>query len=156
MILGLISDTHGSLHPRAAEIFRGANVERILHAGDVGDFSVISALSGIANVIAVRGNVDKFGPVAQLPSEVRMRLEDVDIYMTHIGGRPGVWLPRLKDPKPKIAVCGHSHVSLLEEMGGVLFLNPGAGGTQARFGRAQTVALLHLSSGAARAEIITL
>jgi putative phosphoesterase len=154
--MGLISDTHGNLHPRAAGIFRGANVERILHAGDVGDFSVISALSGIAKVIAVRGNVDKFGPVAQLPNEVRMRLEDVDIYMTHIGGRPGVWLPRLKDPKPKIAVCGHSHVPLLEEMGGVLFLNPGAGGTQARFGRAQTVALLHLSNGAAEAEIITL
>jgi putative phosphoesterase len=156
MILGVISDTHSTLHPRVVEVFRGANVERILHAGDVGDFEVISALGSIAVVIAVRGNIDKIGPVANLPGEVRMLQEGVDIYLTHIGGRPGVWLPRLKDPKPRIAICGHSHVPLLEEMGGVLFLNPGAGGTQARFGRAQTVALLHLAAGEAKAEIITL
>lgn len=156
MILGIISDTHGSLHPRAVEVFREARVERILHAGDVGGFGVIGTLGALAEVTAVRGNVDTAGQAAQLPEQVRLRIEGVDIYMTHIGAKPATWLPRLPQPRPQVAICGHSHVALLEEFEGVLFLNPGAAGTQSRFGKAQTLALLTVEAGQARAEIITL
>ncbi|MEO5953584.1 MAG: metallophosphoesterase family protein [Chloroflexia bacterium] len=156
MRIGVISDTHGSLHSRVVEVFRGAGVERILHGGDVGEFGVISALSGIAMMDAVRGNIDRAGLVASLPGEIRMTVEGVDMYVTHIGGKPGVWLSRLKEPRPRVAICGHSHVPLLEEMGGVLFLNPGAGGTQARFGRPQSVALLRVEAGKVEAEIVIL
>lgn len=156
MIIGVISDTHSTLHPRVLDIFKQARVERILHAGDVGDFEVIRQLNEIAAVTAVRGNVDRLGNVAQLPNEVRLLIDGVSIYMTHIGGRPALWLPLLGEPRPHMAICGHSHIALLEEMGGVLFLNPGAGGTQARFKRPQTIALLKTEAGAAQAEIINL
>ena len=156
MILGVISDTHGSLHPRAVEVFREAQVDRILHAGDVGGFGIIGTLSGVAAVTAVRGNIDTVGQAVRLPDEVRLSLEGVEVYMTHIGRKPALWLPTLPEPRPDVVICGHSHIPLLEEMGGVLFLNPGAGGTQARFGQAQTVALLKVEAGDAEAEIVTL
>ncbi len=156
MIIGVVSDTHGTLHPRLLPILREAGVELILHAGDVGAYEVIGKLSGVAAVLAVRGNVDGNGRAAELPEDLSATWEGVDIYMTHIGGKPRVWLPRLPNPKPRVAICGHSHIALLEEVDGVLFLNPGSAGTRPRFGGTLSVALLTLSDGEASAEIVEL
>jgi putative phosphoesterase len=153
-IIGVVSDTHSTLHPRVLDALRGAAVDRILHAGDVGDYSVLSALSAVAPVLAVRGNVDRSGPVGDLPVDVRLDVDGANVYMTHIGGVPGLWLPRLPMPRPDVAICGHSHMPLVERMGGVLFVNPGAAGTTRRFGRAQTLAILRVNNGQAEAEII--
>ena len=154
--IGIVSDTHGTLHPCVLDVLRDAGVERILHAGDVGDYSVLSAMAAVAPVVAVRGNVDRSGPVADLPLEVRLDIGGADVYMTHIGGVPRVWLPRLTARRPAVAVCGHSHMSLVESGGGVLFVNPGAAGTARRFGRPQTLAILRVADGQAEADIIEL
>jgi uncharacterized protein len=154
--IGVVSDTHGTLHPRVLDVLREAGVERILHAGDVGDYSVLSALSTVAQVLAVRGNVDRSGPVSDLPLEVRLEIAGVDVYMIHIGHVPHVWLPQLPAPRPAVAICGHSHMALVERAGGVLFVNPGAAGTGRRFGRPQTLAILRLAGGQAEADIIEL
>ncbi len=113
-------------------------------------------MSRIAPVVAVRGNVDTVGRVSELPDEVRVSREGVDIYMTHVGDKPALWLPRLPDPNPQVAICGHSHMALLERLGGVLFLNPGAAGTRPRFGRPLTAALLTVVGGEATAEVFEL
>jgi len=126
----------------------------ILHAGDVGDPAVLELLSSIAEVMAVRGNVDDEGLLAELPEEVRKTWDGVDIFMTHIGDKPEAWIRALPHPKPQIAVCGHSHVALLEEVGGVLFLNPGSAGTRPRFGGTLGAALLKVENGKAAAELI--
>lgn len=156
MIFGVLADTHGTLHPRVVEVFREAGVERILHAGDVGGFAVIGELSRVAPVTAVRGNIDHGGHAASLPDEARFTVEGVEIYMTHIGAKPYLWLPRLAVALPGVAICGHSHIALLEKAGGILFLNPGAAGTVARFGQPPTAAILRVNEGEAGAEIITL
>ncbi|HYP39391.1 MAG TPA: metallophosphoesterase family protein [Chloroflexia bacterium] len=156
MIIGVVSDTHGTLHPRLLPVLREAGVELILHAGDAGAYEVIGKLSGVAPVLAVRGNVDVSGRTADLPEDLRVTWEGVDVYMTHIGGKPRIWLPRLPNPKPGVAICGHSHIALLEEVEGVLFLNPGSAGTQPRFGGMLSAALLTLAGGKASAEIINL
>jgi predicted phosphodiesterase len=54
--IGVISDMHGLLRPEAVDALAG--VERILHAGDIGDAAHIDALARIAPVTAIRGNVD--------------------------------------------------------------------------------------------------
>ena len=154
--MGVLSDTHGTLHPRAVEIFLEKRVERVLHAGDVGDFSVISALSAHWLVTAVRGNIDTRGMVADLAREVLLEIGGANVYMTHIGGKPAAWLRSLKTPLPGGRDCGHSHVALNEGYEGVLFLNPGAAGTQARFGRPQTVAIMEIAGGRVNAEIYEL
>jgi putative phosphoesterase len=156
MIVGVLSDTHGSLHAAVIPLFRAANVELILHAGDVGKRRVLQELEEIAPVVAVRGNIDTNGEVARLPLEARLVKEGTDIYMTHIGGKPLMWLSSLPDPKPDVAICGHSHMALLERASGVLFLNPGAAGTQPRFGQPLSAAILTLADGSASAEIVTL
>jgi uncharacterized protein len=156
LIVGVLSDTHGELHPRVLPLFREAGVELILHAGDVGAYSVIQELSGLAPVSAVVGNVDVEGSLALLPGELRMELEGVSVYVTHIGGKPGAWLPRLPRPLPNVAICGHSHMPLLERVGDTLFLNPGAAGTRRRFNIPLSAALLRLADGAAEAELVTL
>ena len=156
MIVGVLSDTHGELHPRVVPLFREAGVELILHAGDVGAYGVIEQLSGLAPVSAVAGNVDVEGEVALLPKELSLQLEGLSVYMTHIGGKPGSWLPRLPRPLPGVAICGHSHIPLLERVGGTLFLNPGAAGTRPRFKIPLSAALLRLGGGRAEAELIPL
>lgn len=156
MLISIVSDTHGALHPLLPALFREAKVERILHAGDVGNSGVLAELASIAPTLAVRGNIDKAGSVAALPEEALTEIEGVSIYMTHIGGKPVQYFASLPRPLPAVAICGHSHIPLLEQYEGVLFLNPGAAGTRPRFGRPLTAALLTVNRGHAEARIITL
>jgi putative phosphoesterase len=65
--LGVIADTHGLLRPQVFEVFR--EVDRILHAGDVGKAEILADLEALAPVTAVYGNVD--------PPELRARLPQV-------------------------------------------------------------------------------
>ena len=156
MIVGVLSDTHGSLHPRLMPAFQEAGVELILHAGDVGKLRVLDQLQQLAPVIAVRGNIDDGGELSHLPEEERFTKGGVDVYITHIGAKPNMWLRGLPQPRPHVAICGHSHIPLLERAQGVLFLNPGAAGIQARFGQPPTAAILTLSEGSASAEVLEL
>lgn len=55
--IGVISDTHGLLRPEALEALHG--VDRILHAGDIGDPDHLNVLARIAPVTAIRGNIDR-------------------------------------------------------------------------------------------------
>jgi putative phosphoesterase len=56
--VGVISDTHGHLDPRVKDIFEQANVDHIIHAGDIGLPFLILDLEDIAPVTAVLGNTD--------------------------------------------------------------------------------------------------
>jgi len=156
VVVGVLSDTHGQLHPRVLPLFREANVELILHAGDVGEYSVIEQLSRLAPVSAVSGNVDTAGAVALLPAEFHLEIDGLKLYMTHIGGKPGAWLPKLPRPLPHIAICGHSHIPLREQLGETLFLNPGAAGTKPRFRTPLSAALLSIDSGVPKVQLVSL
>lgn len=154
MLIGVISDTHGYLDPRATLALQGSEV--ILHAGDIGDAAVIEALEQIAPVTAVAGNVDMGTALGRrYPAVQQLELAGCAIYMTHIGGRPAEVAARLPAPRPAVYICGHTHVALLEEYGDLLFLNPGAAG-RPRFGGSLSVALLRIAAGRASARIVTL
>ena len=58
MRLGIISDTHGKLRSQVFDVF--ADVDHIIHAGDIGSPDLIAALEVIAPVTAVYGNTDGF------------------------------------------------------------------------------------------------
>jgi uncharacterized protein len=154
MRIGLISDTHGYLDPRAGPALAG--VARILHAGDIGSAAIVEALEVIAPVIAVQGNVDAGTALARrYPASLRLTLEGVRIYMTHVGGQPAALARALPEPRPDVYIFGHSHHALLEMVDGVLFLNPGAAG-RPRFGGGLSVAILEVEGGRAAARIIPL
>ena len=154
MRIGVISDTHGYLDPRAAVALQG--VARILHAGDIGSPAIIDALEAIAPVDAVHGNVDIGTPMARrFPGSRQILIEEVLIHITHIGGQPAALVRALPQPRPNVYIFGHSHVALLETLSGVLFLNPGAAG-RSRFGGGLSVAILDIQAGQAMARIVPL
>lgn len=150
MMFGVISDTHGLLRPEALSALRG--VERILHAGDVGDPGILDRLREVAPVIAVRGNVDRGAWAKRLPETEVVEVDGVTIYMLHHLGH--------LDLKPEAAgfgavVSGHSHQPKIEEKNGVLYFNPGSAGPK-RFRLPVSVGKLHIECGKLRAELIVL
>jgi len=160
MTIGLVSDTHGWLHPKLPEVFAGCDL--IVHAGDVGTRgAVLEGLAAVAPVRAVYGNVD--GPPVRTtwPEWDRFEAGGLVFLVTHIGGRPGRWAPgvaaRLREEQPDVFVCGHSHILQLERTdGGILFINPGAAGREG-FHQVKTCVRLHVEDGKAqRAEVVHL
>lgn len=131
--IGILSDTHSCWDDRFALHFK--NCDEIWHAGDVGDISVIARLEGVCPVVrAVRGNIDH-GPVLRRCPEIDMfQVEDVKVWMTHIGGYPGRYAPGVRrmlvEHRPKIMVAGHSHLLkvIYDDELSLLHINPGAAG----------------------------
>jgi len=148
MLLGIISDTHGYVDPRLAAAFAG--VDAIVHAGDVGGAHVLEALRGIAPLYAVYGNNDE--KLGRLGLRLRedFALAGALFHLVH-------QLPHAKPPPGTHAVVfGHSHRTLVEQRGDVLYVNPGAAG-RAGFHRLQTVALMRIERGViAEARIVEL
>ena len=130
--IGLLSDTHGFCDERIAEHFR--KCDEIWHAGDVGSYDVIVRLSRIAPVVAVYGNIDGTEIRSRYPAHQRMERGGLDIWMTHIGGYPGRYDPRVKpaiyDDPPGLFISGHSHILKVipDKKYGFLHINPGAAG----------------------------
>ena len=132
--IGLISDTHSYLEPKALEILR--DVDEIWHAGDIGDPAVSDALAALKPFRAVYGNIDGKDIRYQFPQDDRFYCEGLEVLMTHIGGYPGNYAPRarklINERTPNIFICGHSHILKVMRdpaYNNMLVLNPGAAGT---------------------------
>ena len=152
-VVGVIADTHGLLRPEVAAAFAGVSL--ILHAGDVGGLSVLEALSAIAPVEAVFGNVDD----AHDPSLARERVVTIGGVTIHVShghelGRPtpGLALARYRGD---VVIFGHTHRQLVVRAGGRLVVNPGAAGHR-RFELTPSVARLTIRDGAADVRIVEL
>jgi hypothetical protein len=131
--IGLLSDTHGWLDPEVFEHF--ASCDEIWHAGDIGNLKVLEQLASFKPLIAVYGNIDGQEIRKEVPSMVRLRRGDVDIFMTHIGGAPGrLSLPirsLIEQQRPDLFICGHSHILKIVRdplFHPMIHLNPGASG----------------------------
>lgn len=148
MRVGVISDTHGLLRLEALAALTG--VDRLLHAGDVGDPAILDSLSEIAPLTAIRGNIDRAARCGLLPPTEIVDLGGFTVYMLHN-------LQDLDlDPVAAgidIVISGHSHKPSIERRKDVLYLNPGSAGPR-RFSLPVSVAFLQLGSVAAEAEIL--
>ena len=136
--VGIISDTHGVVHPRVAEVFAG--VEAILHAGDIGKREVIRELARIAPVIEIPGNIDGVDDAVR-----RVTIGGVRVLLTHILPRPSKLSQHvarsLREAPADLVVFGHSHLPHDEVIGGVRFFNPASAGPR-RFDYPVSVGLL--------------
>jgi hypothetical protein len=149
-LVGVLSDTHGLLRPELLTAL--ANVDHILHAGDIGDPAILTALSRIAPVTAIRGNIDTHGPYSLLPATEAIELAGCLLYLVH--AREDL------DLNPHAAgigvvVYGHSHQPSIDHRQGVLYLNPGSAGPR-RFNLPITCALLRIQNTQPQAEILPL
>ena len=76
MRLGIISDTHDLLRPEVFAVF--AEVDHILHAGDIGSPDILTALEALAPVTAVYGNTDGWEIRERVPAVQSLRLDGFD------------------------------------------------------------------------------
>lgn len=134
MKIGLISDTHGWIHPSVYDHFR--DVDEIWHAGDIGNIGTADALSSFRTLRAVYGNIDDAVVRRAYPEQLKFRAEEVNVWLVHIGGTPGHYDKKIaqllfNDP-PDIFVCGHSHIARVQhdKKTGSLYINPGSAGYQ--------------------------
>lgn len=146
MRIGIISDTHGLLRPEALEGLRG--VERILHAGDIGNEGVLATLRALAPVVAVRGNNDHGAWAESLPVTVSEPLDVGFVHVIHDVAELGP-LPA----NTRVVVAGHSHKPSIVEREGVLYVNPGSAGPR-RFSLPVTIAYLDVEDDALTPSIV--
>jgi putative phosphoesterase len=150
MRIGVISDTHGLLRPQALAALRGS--DHIVHAGDVGDPSILVALRAIAPLTAVRGNNDRAAWAADLPGCADVVLGGVRIHVLH--DLATLALDALR-PRPRVVIAGHSHKPMSVVRDDVLLLNPGSAGPR-RFTLPIAVARLDIEGAELRATLVTL
>jgi putative phosphoesterase len=155
--VGLVSDTHGHVDPRLADLFAGCDA--ILHAGDVVKPALLEALGAIAPLTAVRGNNDEGTALALLPETALVQLGALTALVVHdLGRRDDPGPPAraiLARRRPEIAVHGHSHRPGAVVLRGTLFVNPGSAGPR-RFSLPRAAAILAVAGRAARVELFDL
>lgn len=132
MKIGLLSDTHSFLDPKVFDYFQGC--DEIWHGGDFG-IGVLEQLESFKPVRAVFGNIDDLELRTKLPEDLWFTCEGLSVFMTHIGGAPPNYNPRVKKILsariPDIFICGHSHILRIKKDASyknMLYLNPGAAG----------------------------
>ena len=130
----LLSDTHGYLDDRILKYAEEA--DELWHAGDIGTTMVSDALQKVKPLKAVFGNIDGAEVRKEFPLNNRFMCEEIDVWITHIGGYPGRYSPAVKEEikanPPRIFISGHSHILKVmnDKKLGVLHMNPGAAGKQ--------------------------
>ena len=159
MRLLLLSDTHGALDPRVHEL--AAQVDLIVHGGDVGCRAVLDALRETGNpVVAVRGNNDTPAKcrgadrvLTELPLQARVALPGGVLAIEHGEVYPARGRHarlRTVHANARAVVYGHSHRVAIDREADPWILNPGAAGRQRTFGGP---ACLLLSATAERWEV---
>ena len=130
--IALLSDTHSVLDERFIRHLK--NSDEIWHAGDIGSLEIYDKLKTLSNVRAVYGNIDNHKIRITLASELFFKCEGINVYMTHIGGKPGKYSKGIKEKiektEPNILICGHSHILKImnDKKNNLLYINPGAAG----------------------------
>ena len=144
--IGVIADTHGLFDPAVRRHFKG--VDHILHAGDIGDRSVIEQLEQIAPVTAVSGNVDD-DEQSGFPSEAVIELAGRRIAIRHILYEGGKLTKDgrafIEREQPDVCIFGHTHRPKVEWFGKTLLFNPGSAGPR-RFNLPRAVGILEMAA----------
>ena len=133
--IGLISDTHGVFSAEFREVL--APVDEIWHAGDFGGgLDLAASIAEFKPLVGVAGNCDNYDLRFTHPLHRFFECEGMKVLMTHIGGYPGRYDAKarqlIKEYRPDIFVCGHSHILKVvrDPLRNMLVINPGAAGIQ--------------------------
>jgi hypothetical protein len=130
--IGLLSDTHGYIEPKLFQFFE--DCDELWHAGDIGGLNIAERLEKWKPLKAVYGNIDDQQVRSKFPENLRFQCEQMDVWITHIGGYPGKYDKRIKDKinsnPPDLFITGHSHILkvMYDEKLELLHINPGAAG----------------------------
>ena len=130
----LLSDTHSHMDDVILKYVDLA--DEVWHAGDIGNLIVTDTLKKHKPLRGVYGNIDNAKIRSEMPLDLRFECDGVPVFMTHIGGYPGRYEPRVgkilkaDPPVDGIFISGHSHILKVMPDRNLQFLhiNPGACG----------------------------
>ncbi|MFY9242882.1 MAG: metallophosphoesterase family protein [Polaribacter sp.] len=146
----LLSDTHSFIDDQILKFVKQA--DEVWHAGDIGDLLVTDTLKNLKPLRAVFGNIDDKDARLEFPLDNKFSVEDISVWMTHIGGYPNKYNQRIREEiatnTPKIFISGHSHILKVQydKKLDLLHLNPGAAGKHG-FHKIRTMLRFQLEKG---------
>lgn len=137
--IGIISDTHGFLDPRIAEVITDCDIA--IHAGDIMGQHVLEQMNPRGGkIIAVRGNNDnefiweseQHPTLATLDHVANIDLPGGRLVVVHGhlhgGNHPNHSVMRNQFPEARTIVYGHSHKMICDMDESPWVINPGAAG----------------------------
>jgi putative phosphoesterase len=128
----LLSDTHSFIDDKVLNYCK--NADEVWHAGDIGNPEVTDKIQEVSHLRAVYGNIDDKNIRSEFPLDNKFTIEGVSVWITHIGGYPNRYNPRIKESialrPPKLFISGHSHILKVQydKKLKLLHMNPGAVG----------------------------
>ncbi|MCG8883472.1 metallophosphoesterase family protein [Tenacibaculum finnmarkense] len=146
----LLSDTHSYIDDQILKFVKQA--DQVWHAGDIGDLKVTDTIKKHKPLQVVYGNIDDNNARAEFPLDNKFTVEGVSVWITHIGGYPNAYKPRVREAlqkkSPKIFISGHSHILKVQydQKFNLLHLNPGAAGKHG-FHKVRTMLRFELDKG---------
>ncbi|MBU3010771.1 metallophosphatase family protein [Polaribacter vadi] len=146
----LLSDTHSYIDDQILKFVKQA--DEVWHAGDIGNLDVTDTIKKLKPLRAVYGNIDDKNARAEFLLDNKFNVENVSVWMTHIGGYPNKYNLRIRDEisknPPKIFIAGHSHILKVQydKKLNLLHLNPGAAGNHG-FHKVRTMLRFELQKG---------
>lgn len=130
--IGILSDTHGYIHPGVSDFFVPCN--EIWHAGDIGNIETADKLAKLKPLKAVYGNIDDMKIRTEYPEYEIFNCEGVKVLIIHIGGYPGRYSQKARQlielHQPQLFISGHSHILKVmpDKKYQLLHINPGSAG----------------------------
>jgi putative phosphoesterase len=151
--VGILSDSHGFLDPRIAEIVN--QCDHIVHAGDIFNAHVLQQLKPKKELVVVAGNNDYPGLwnpeetdiVTALPLTAKLNLPGGIVFVEHghrLGNHPEHEQLRNDHPEAHLVVYGHTHHRIIDQNAEPWVVNPGASGRVRTHGGPSCL-LLHAS-----------
>jgi len=128
----LLSDTHSYIDAQIIKFVKQA--DEVWHVGDIGSLNITDTLQKLKPLRAVYGNIDDADARLEFPLDNKFTIENVSVWMTHIGGYPNRYNIRIKEEikkkPPTLFISGHSHILKVQfdKKLNLLHLNPGAAG----------------------------
>ncbi len=128
----LLSDTHSFIDDQILKFVKQA--DEVWHAGDIGDIIVTDTIKALKPLRAVYGNIDNSKIRSEFLLDAKFTIENVTVWITHIGGYPNRYDRRIKEEihknSPRVFISGHSHILkvVFDKKLNLLHLNPGAAG----------------------------
>ncbi|MDN3619682.1 metallophosphoesterase family protein [Polaribacter undariae] len=146
----LLSDTHSFIDAQILKFVKQA--DEVWHAGDIGNLEVTDTIKKLKPLRAVFGNIDGADARSEFPLDAKFEVENVSVWITHIGGYPNRYDQRIREEikinPPKIFISGHSHILKVQydKKLNLLHLNPGAAGNHG-FHKVRTMLRFTLEKG---------
>lgn len=139
--IGILSDTHGFIHPHIINLFDQCDI--VVHAGDIVDDETLCLLRPKHQIVAVQGNNDQHLTELKTTESLELPGGTLVVNHGHLFGHKQPSHDSLREayPEVKMIVYGHTHKQLIEQDQTPWVVNPGAAGLTRNHGSSKCLLL---------------